>query len=462
MIPVRKPTCANHSSSLSYLQVFFSTPRTAIIPTAVKDPKQTVEFPQFLVLLGSSVRAMAQSCHYLNIPVWAVDQFADSDCRAVASRITQKELQEITVADFPKDLRLAFLPGGGIENHPTLAEQLADTFAWCGLSGDQLRAIRELENIFPIARQCGIKTPATFFFSKGADSLDYERFDFENLQPNQWLWKSSQSGGGLGVSDIETWDVLKYLLTIRAEGYLQESIRGEAFGATMILSRQGEPEWIGASRLLTAGNPLPNSLLWENAGENPGRTQIPSSRRTDYPYLFGGAIGPVPLPQAVIDRLLSFAKQCHQHFGIRGWFQVDFILNQQHDLWLLEINPRWSATMEIYERTTGRSLVSPHLNAWGIETKAHSFPIPIPDPLVLKYVVYASSLFIWTAVETQKAKDLNQQAIHENGWPVLADLPQDGTTFDAGMPILTILASGSQLSDIYEYTHQLIHQLIVL
>jgi hypothetical protein len=402
---------------------------------------------------------MAQSCRYLNIPVWAVDQFADSDCRAVANRITQKELQDVTIDDFPREMSLVFLPGGGTENYASLAEQLAHSFSWCGLRGQALRAIRDPECLFPIANQCGLKIPKTFFFSGKTKKSDLEQMGFENLHPHQWLWKSSDRGGGLGVSDIETWDVLKYLLTIQADGYLQEKIAADAFGATIILSQQGEPEWIGASRLLTAGNPLPNSLRSDNARKNHEHNHPPLSRRTDYPYLFGGAIGPVPLPQTVIDRLLSFAKQCYQHFGIKGWFQVDFMLNQQHEVWLLEINPRWSATMEIYERIRGRSLVSPHLKAWGIETVEHSFPKPIPHPLFLKYVVYAASTFTWTASESEKASDINRKAIDAIGWPTLADLPQENTTFETGMPILTILTSGSNLEDIYQYTQELIHHL---
>jgi predicted ATP-grasp superfamily ATP-dependent carboligase len=459
MIPVRKSNCAHRTSSLSYLQVFFSTPRTAIIPTAEKDPQQTEKSPQLLVLLGSSVRAMAQSCRYLHIPVWAVDQFADSDCRAVAYRVTQKELQDVTIDDFPRDLSLLFLPGGGTENHASLTEQLAHSFSWCGLSGKALRAIRDPECLFPIASQCGLKIPSTFFFSDRTKKSDLEQMGFENLLPDQWLWKSSDRGGGLGVSDIETWDVLKYLLTIQADGYLQEKIHAEAFGATIILSQQGEPEWIGASRLLTAGKPLPYSLLSDKASKNYEHEHSPSSRRTDYPYLFGGAIGPVPLPQTVVDRLLSFAKQCYQCFGIKGWFQVDFMLNHQGDLWLLEINPRWSATMEIYERIQGHSLVSPHLRAWGVDAKEHDFPKQIPHSLILKYVVYASATFTWTTAQSQKASDINRKAMDANGWPILADLPQENTTFESGMPILTILASGYHLADIYQYTQQMIQYL---
>lgn len=441
------------------MQGFFSTPRTAIIPTVEKDPQQSEKFPQFLVLLGSSVRAMAQSCQYLNLPVWAVDQFADSDCCAVTNRITQKELEDVTIDDFPQDLSLVFLPGGGTENHVSLADQLARSFSWCGLSGEELRAIRDPKCLFPIAQQCGLKTPATFFFSDKNKKSDLDRIELENLRPDQWLWKSGDRGGGLGVSDIETSDVLKYLLSIQAEGYLQEKIHAIAFGATMILSQDGEPEWIGASRLLIAGNPLPNSLLSDNASEDHQPDHPSSSRRTDYPYLFGGAIGPVSLPQSVIDRLLALAKHCYQHFGIKGWFQVDFMLNEQHEIWLLEINPRWSATMEIYERIQGRSLVLPHLRAWGIEAIEHSFPKPILHPFVLKYVVYASSTFTWTAEISQKATAINRQAIDDSGWPLLADLPQEDTTFETGMPILTILASGSHLADIYQRTHQLIHHL---
>ena len=43
-------------------------------------------------------------------------------------------------------------------------------------------------------------------------------------------------------------------------------------------------------------------------------------------------------------------------FGLAGWFGVDYILRDEIP-WPVEINPRYTASVEIHELATGRSLL---------------------------------------------------------------------------------------------------------
>jgi D-alanine-D-alanine ligase len=47
---------------------------------------------------------------------------------------------------------------------------------------------------------------------------------------------------------------------------------------------------------------------------------------------------PAPLPNAVTERVQSIAVQAYQSVNAEGWARVDFMLDEQGGLWLLEIN----------------------------------------------------------------------------------------------------------------------------
>lgn len=397
---------------------------------------------------------MAQSCHRMScapdsLRIWAVDQFADRDCVEVAEQVSQLSLQEVSDDHFADYQKLLFLPGGGTENHASLVDSLANRFRWCGLTGEALRNIRDPQILFPLAQAVGLSIPATYYHEThpNPQSFAFELFD---LQKNSnWLWKSADKGGGLGVSRLETIADLELFCHHAAPGYIQQHVTGEAFGATIIISANGEAEWIGASRLLTASEQVEQILIQAADRDNaPIRKVITrEEHRRDYPFLFAGAIGPHLLPTAIVDQLLALARKCFHTFGIKGWFQVDFVLDNDERAWILEINPRWSATMEIYERALGRSLTSDHLRAWGIELSDESKqsstePITSSNTAFWKDVVYAEREFLWTEQHLEAVLKFNEKALLEAGWPVIADIPTANQVFEIGMPIFTTIVSG--------------------
>lgn len=397
---------------------------------------------------------MAQSCHRVgddneSVRLWAVDQFADRDCVEVSEQVSQLSLQEVSVDYFADYQKLLFLPGGGTENHASLVDSLANRYCWCGLTGDALRKIRDPQILFPLALAAGLSIPATYYHKThpNPQSFAVELFD---LQKNsKWLWKSADKGGGLGVSRIETLADLELFCHHADPGYIQQQVDGEPFGSTIIISANGEAEWIGASRLLTASEQVEQILIQAaDRGGAPIRKVITrEEQRRDYPFLFAGAIGPHSIPTAVVEQLLALARKCFHTFGIKGWFQVDFILDKNERAWVLEINPRWSATMEIYERALGRSLTSDHLRAWGIELSGESKHSPIEqltfsNTAYWKDVVYAEREFLWTEQHLEAVLKFNEGALLEAGWPVIADIPTANQVFEIGMPVFTTIVSG--------------------
>ena len=60
-------------------------------------------------------------------------------------------------------------------------------------------------------------------------------------------------------------------------------------------------------------------------------------------------------------------------FGLVGWFGVDYILRDGIP-WPVEINPRYTASLEIHELASGRSLLPEHRHACEASTTPPARP----------------------------------------------------------------------------------------
>lgn len=340
--------------------------------------------------------------------------------------------------------KLLFMPGGATENHSELAERIGANYFWCGVVGSPLRSLRDPEILFQLAHQVGLQAPLTYTHKTHPDRQSFALLQNELGKNPQWLWKSSDKGGGLGVSDLRSEAELAYFFSASTSGYLQERIEGISYGATIIISANGSAQFVGASRLLTASDQVEqieitkdNDRHWVKAVHT---SRLP---RTDYPYLFAGAIGPCLLPADVITKLKQLAELAHANFGIKGWFQVDFILDALGQAWVLEVNPRWSATMEIYERSLGISLSAAHLRAWGIEVADTHTNGTSTGEVCWKDVTYAQSDFLWHAGHQRSVEALNAAQISQTNWPLIADIPNGQQSFAPNMPVFSLIASGT-------------------
>lgn len=419
---------------------------------------------------------MAQACRRLQssgqpVFIWSVDQFADRDCVAASDLVSQVELDAVELGMFEGEGAsgndLLFVPGGGTENHSELIEQIAEKHWWSGIVGENLRAIREPEVLFRIAREVGLKTPPTYTHQthpKWQSFADHPTDWLKNVElPKnvEWLWKSAKKGGGLGVSKVRTDEELRYFFSQSpfsqspfsqsTEDYLQQFVPGTPLGATIIISSNGHARFYGACRLLTASDCVTRvGMHAASNGASIGKVETRLEAREDYPYLFSGAIGPVELPERVIGKLLQLAERSHHLLGVKGWFQVDFVLDALEEAWVLEVNPRWSATMEIYERAKGCSLLAEHLSAWGIETSAIGLNDRAMGKVCWKEIVYAEEEFFWRDSHQATVDALNAAHMEACGWPLIADIPMGEQRFSRGMPIFSVIASGSSEVELLE------------
>ena len=165
-----------------------------------------------------------------------------------------------------------------------------------------------------------IQTPSRFFAALSELKIEYP--DVSLQRPNRvdqpWLVKNPDSCGGMGVRKIDSVDT-------RPPGcYWQRELSGIVISALVIT----------------------DSRDFHIVGIN----LLESKQFSDeLPYVHQGAIANYPIPAKINEKIDRYVKKIIDHFKLVGVFGVDMIYAGDV-VYLLEINPRISATYELYER----------------------------------------------------------------------------------------------------------------
>jgi predicted ATP-grasp superfamily ATP-dependent carboligase len=117
---------------------------------------------------------------------------------------------------------------------------------------------------------------------------------------------------------------------------------------------------------------------------------------------------------------------------------------------MLEVNPRYTASVEIIERATGIAALSLHADA------CNEMPIENPQsaielrPIQGKAIVYAKCDLVIS--DEFAAMALAEAA--RRPWPQLADISAAGTLVEAGRPVLTVFAEGASDQEVQNQLHE--------
>ena len=79
-------------------------------------------------------------------------------------------------------------------------------------------------------------------------------------------------------------------------------------------------------------------------------------------FVYCGSIAPFVLSQSRFDAVAAAGSILTSEFGLRGVFGIDFILDADK-LWLLEINPRITASAEVCQPLLPINIVAEHVRA---------------------------------------------------------------------------------------------------
>ena len=238
---------------------------------------------------------------------------------------------------------------------------------------------------------------------------------------NQFILKPLQGSGGLGIFLLnnESCDELKQVSeicqNISLENYiLQEYIEGTNVSSSVLSSHDDRKNLIN-SRLITehdlgnesyeySGNILP---LDENSFRmfNDNRTEINADELN--------------------DEMKNTSEDLIKEFNLIGSNGVDYILDKNGELKIIEINPRFQGTYELVENSIGINLLDAHIKA----CEGEIIDIPNPSRYSIKKIIYAR-------------KQVN---IGNLNIPNVYDIPYEGVKIEKDQPLVTIISSNKNL-----------------
>jgi predicted ATP-grasp superfamily ATP-dependent carboligase len=362
--------------------------------------------PHNLVILGGSVRGVATSAARAGWSVHAADLFRDTDLVAVATRALQTttarrepypESLLSAAATFPRG---PWCYTGGLENHPDLIDRLAAVRPLAGNGAAAVRAVRDHGRLAAALASAGIPYPPTFASPRGLPS------------DGSFLVKPRRSVGGRGIVPWHGGRPPR-------ESVWQARLRGRSWSAAFVCSG-------GRARLDSFVRQLVG-LRWCHGG----------------PFAFCGA---VEMPAANADlrrRLERLGGILAGEFGLLGLVGVDLVDTGRGELHVVEVNPRPTASMELAERSRGRSLAATHLAACGLPCPSAARAPAVAAGFWAKSVLFSPRpLVIDDATAAWLAAAAERGRHRDAGWPAVADLPEAGTTLAAGRPVVTIFARG--------------------
>jgi uncharacterized protein len=357
-----------------------------------------VSVPHDLLILGASARAAASSALRCGIVPRCADYFADLDLAAIAAvhRINPRDSAREFAARAQAIPPSPWLYTGGLENHPDLVEHISRRHRLWGVDGQSLRRVRDPIAVADLFDQAAIPHPQV-------------RLEPEGLpRDGRWLVKPRKSGGGREITPLTVGNGEH-----SSSCYYQERIDGPSFSALYLADRT-RARLMGTTRQLIGF---------------PG-----------CPFGYRGSIGPWQESPTLAARLHRIGDWLASSLGLVGCFGVDYVMCDEIP-WPVEVNPRYTASVEVHELATGRSVMAEHrrvCEGGTLEADREPPPAAAPRAWVAKLIVHAPNRLL--APEIPLGENERDGPIRV---PAIADVPAAGTRFEPGDPIATLLSAGA-------------------
>ena len=353
--------------------------------------------PKTLLVAGFATRHVAASAHRAGYTVYAVDHFCDSDLysyvqdadiflecadleRIVTFACTKWNIDGILVTSGAETLLVDTVPVFG--SHTECAARFCDK--------------QQTQYFFEMS---GIPTP------KQIDPTS-----LVSLQPGkQYILKPHQGAGGwrnktvTNQSDIDEW-----IEKFQAPYILQEYVSG-----------------------------IPASVCCVTTGMEARAIAVNIQIMRDDPEVpFGFSGSCTPFVDPCVEQMIQLAEKAALASGCIGIIGVDFVVGDE--IWAIEINPRFQATLETVERATGVNLVQAHIDACNGVISAAIPKIPQYHQTSIRRILFAEKNFIWPSHFTamNPLDDLMR----------FSDIPHPGTVFEPGHAVISVYGTGVDLA----------------
>ena len=356
-----------------------------------------------LLIVGASTRAAAASAFRAGFHPVCADRFGDEDLRRIASVIAVDNDLHRTLETIKGLPPTPWIYTGSLENDPKFIASVSERHPLLGNTREVLRKVRD-----PFWLERTLRT-----YDLPALRVRSVRRSDEDVQATgeRWLLKPTRGGGGCR---IVVWSGQP--LPTSERFYFQEQRLGTPKSA-LFMARPDSAELVGVCEQLIGpafGAP------------------------TEFGY--AGSIGSITVSNQTRELLRRLGDTLTREAQLRGLFGIDFILADDIP-WLVELNPRYTASVEVLERAFGRALLAEHATACGHRTPTVR-ERPAPNRILGKQIVYASSDL--TAPRLESLFNSNGNTPES---PLIADIPASGSHIAVGWPICTVFAEAESADD---------------
>lgn len=290
--------------------------------------------PKPIIILGAYSRPAAASAVRAGYEPWAVDVYARRDLRQLC------RAEKCDAKDFPggilKMLERAPVPidapvllGPGMENHPDVVEAIAFERDLMGCSPESIRKSRHPRALHDLPSHKGLKF-CKLATSGGLRTRAGQWFR-AMLGGKGYLLKPRNSFGGRG---IQSWGAAQ---AVAGDYYLQQYIKGTPVSAVF----RGD----GWSCHLVG---VTEQLIGESSFGGQG-------------YRYNGNIGPLHTTDQLRRAIMHLGVVLTQRFDLRGLFGIDGMLDFSGNFWPVEVNPRFTDSIEILELAQSISILGGQL-----------------------------------------------------------------------------------------------------
>ncbi|MGH7629138.1 MAG: ATP-grasp domain-containing protein [Gemmatimonadales bacterium] len=358
-----------------------------------------------VLIAGASVRALAESAAVSGYRVVALDGYADLDlCVRVPALSLRRDFgldySAARAARAAADIvTLAVAYTSGFENHPVALAALARGRT---LWGNSAAAVRRVRRPAALAEALGARGFAVPDLRTGQRSAPADG--------REWLLKPVRSGGGHG---IRPW---RGRARLPRGTCLQERIHG-APGSIVFVADGRRAVPLGVSRQLV-GDPAFGGSGFRYSGS-----------------ILCGAAPVFEREGEIAADAVRLAAAVTEAFGLVGVNGIDFVARDGVP-WPIEVNPRYTASMELVERAHGVSVFELHARACAGE-------LPGFDSLVGRRLGA-----VWGKAIVYATGDVTMREIRR-WWrdERVRDVPHPGERIARGRPICTLLGSASSAGD---------------
>ncbi|MDR2856213.1 MAG: ATP-grasp domain-containing protein [Methanomicrobiales archaeon] len=354
-------------------------------------------YPKTLLVAGFATRHVAASAHRAGYTVYAVDHFCDSDLFSYVLDadvfLECADLERIVTLACKKWSIDAILVTSGaetlmIDSVPVLGSHTECAAKFC--DKQQIQDFFEMHGI-PTPKQIDPISPVSFRSGR------------------EYMLKPQEGAGGwrnkvvTNQSEIEKW-----IEEFQAPYLLQEYMPG-----------------------------IPASVCCVTTGMEARAIAVNIQIMRDDPGVpFGFSGSCTPFIDHRTEQMIQLAEKAALASGCIGIIGIDFIVGDE--IWAIEVNPRFQATLETVERATGVNLVQTHIDACNGLISASIPKTPQYHQTSIRRILFAEKDLVWPSsfAGVNPFDDLMR----------FSDIPHPGTVFEPGHAMISVYGTGADLA----------------